>query len=158
MATLQDQLTKAKLLKPALIRRDLYKFIRSIEKEFVDRNKKQINEDSKDILGNAIGFYSEATEKITTQQALAGSGKPIKHAGDPFTGKDTGSWLDGFYMQEVSSVLRFGSTDPKTNEILGSENWLSHELFGLSDENLKEVIDTRLLPFLIESGRKILDL
>lgn len=157
MATLEDQMNKAKMLKPSTISRDLFKFIKGFEKDFVALNKKQINEESKDIYGNAIGFYSEATEKISIQKALTGGGS-IKKAGDPFTGKDTGSWLDGFYMQEVAGVLRFGSTDPKTNEILASKNWLSHDLFGVSDENLKEVIDGRLLPFLIESGRKILDL
>ena len=73
-------------------------------------------------------------------------------------GYETGDFFKGFYMQEVAGVLSFGSTDPKTSEILSSESWLSDELFGLSDENLKEVIENRLLPFFMEHCRVILEI
>jgi hypothetical protein len=149
MATLQEQFQKAKKLTLSNQSRDLFKFIRSIEKEILDLERKRISEDSKDIFGKPIGFYSFFTDHLTNG---------IKKAGEPFTGKDTGKWFDGFYMQEVAGVLRFGSRDPKTKDILSSEHWLSHELFGLSDEDLKEVIETRLLPFFIENGRNILDI
>jgi hypothetical protein len=128
---------------------DLFKFIKSIESELLAKNKQQIQEDSKDIFGKPIGFYSYATELIT-------GGK--KKKGDPFTGYDTGDFFKGFYMQEVSGVLRFGSTDPKTQDIIKSDNWLSDELFGLSDENLKEVIQDRLLPFFIDNSRNKLEI
>jgi hypothetical protein len=149
MATLQEQLTKAKQIQPDRLKNDLFKFIKSIEKEFLDKNKEQIQEDSKDIFGKPIGFYSYGSE-------LASGGK--KKKGDPFTGFDTGDWFKGFNMQEVSGVLRFSSTDDKNQLILNSDNWLSDELFGLSDENLKEVIETRLLPFFIENIRNKLDI
>jgi hypothetical protein len=149
MATLQEQLTKAKSIQPDKLKNDLFKFIKSIEKEFLDKNKEQIQEDSKDIFGKPIGFYSYGSE-------LASGGK--KKKGDPFTGFDTGDWFKGFNMQEVSGVIRFGSTDEKNQLILNSDNWLSDELFGLSDENLKEVIETRLLPFFIENIRNKLDI
>jgi hypothetical protein len=114
--------------------------------------KRRLSVDSKDIFGNPIGFYSEGTE-------IMSGGK--KKAGDPFTGIDTGDWFKGFYLQEVSGVLRFGSTDPKTNEILsdGPDNtWLSDELFGLTDKELKEVITRRLLPFFIKNVRNTLEI
>lgn len=149
MATLQEQLTKAKKLQPSRLQKDLFKFIKSIEKELLDKNKDQIFNDSKDINGKPIGFYSYATEVIS---------KGKKKKGEPFTGFDTGDFFKGFYMQEVSGVLRFGSSDSKTQTILNSENWLSDELFGLSDENLKEVIEKRLLPFFIENSRNILEI
>jgi hypothetical protein len=149
MATLQEQLTKAKRLQPNKLQNDLFKFIRSIEKELLDRNKKQLQENSKDIFGKPIGFYSQATEIIT-------GGRKAK--GQPFDAFETGDFFKGFYMQEVSGVLRFGSTDPKTHDILKSENWLSDELFGLSDEDLKEVVFSRLLPFFIENFRNILEI
>ncbi|MBS3993115.1 MAG: hypothetical protein KGZ87_05315 [Bacteroidetes bacterium] len=149
MATLQEQLNKAKKLDQNRLKKDLYKFIRSIEKEIIELEKKRISEDSEDIFGKPIGFYSKATEEIS-------GGK--KEWGTPFTGIDTGNWLKGFYMQEVSGVLRFRSTDPKTNDILSSKHWLSDKLFGLRDKDLKEVIATRLLPFFIENSRKLLDI
>lgn len=149
MATLQEQLTKAKKLQPSRLQKDFFKFIKSIEKELLDKNKDQIFNDSKDINGKPIGFYSYATEVIS---------KGKKKKGEPFTGFDTGDFFKGFYMQEVSGVLRFGSSDSKTQTILNSENWLSHELFGLSDENLNEIIVKRLLPFFIENSRAILEI
>lgn len=149
MGTLQEQLKRAKTIQPNRLKNDLFKFVRSIEKEIIDLEKKRISEDSKDIFGKPIGFYSKATDVIT-------EGK--KEWGTPFTGIDTGDWFKGFYMQEVSGVLRFGSTDPKTNDILSSKHWLSDKLFGLRDKDLKEVIATRLLPFFIENSRKLLDI
>ena len=149
MATLQEQLSKAKRIQPNRLQNDLFKFIRSIEKELLDKNKNQIQENSQDIFGNPIGFYSQATEVIS---------KGKKKKGEPFSGVDTGDFFKGFYMQEVSGVLRFSSTDPKTNKILNSNNWLSNELFGLSDENLKEIIKHRLLPFFVNNIREKLDL
>jgi hypothetical protein len=149
MATLQEQLTKAKKLQPNKLQTDLFKFIKSIEKELLDKNKNQIFNNSKDINGKPIGFYSYATEVIS---------KGKKKKGEPFTGFDTGDFFKGFYMQEVSGVLRFGSSDSKTQTILSSKNWLSDDIFGLSDEDLKEVIETRLLPFFIENSRNILEI
>lgn len=156
MATLQEQLQKAKKITQQSLSKDLFKFIRSIEKEILDLERKRISEDSKDIFGKPIGFYSAATDFITNGR---------KAEGDPFTGEDTGDWFDGFYMQEVSGVLRFSSKDPKNSIILSSAKseyakagWLSDELFGLSDEDLKEVIETRLLPFFIENSRNKLDI
>lgn len=149
MATLQEQLQKAKTIQPTQLNNDLFKYIRSIEKEILDKNKDQIQNQSQDILGNPIGFYSAATEIIT---------KGRKKKGEPFTGFETGDFFKGFFMQEVSGVLRFGSTDSKTNTILNSQNWLSSELFGLTNENLKAIIQERLLPFFIENIRNKLDI
>jgi uncharacterized protein (UPF0335 family) len=149
MATLAEQLKKSKKLKSETVKDDLFKFIRSIEKDILDIEKNRLFNESKDIFGNALGYFSKATEVLS---------KGAKKAGEPFTAKDTGDFFKGFYMQEVSGVLRFGSTDPKTSTILKSENWLSHELFGLSDKELKDVIETRLRPFLLENAKNKLDL
>lgn len=134
---------------PQKLQNDLYKFIRSIEKDFLDLNKDQIENQSKDIFGNPLGFYSKSTEIIS---------KGKKKAGEPFSGVDSGDWFKGFYMQEVSGVLRFRSKDSKSNLILSSESWLSNEVFGLSDENLQKVIIEKLLPFFIENSRNYLDI
>lgn len=111
----------------------------------VELNKKQINEDSQDIYGKAIGFYSKATDILTNGQ---------KEWGTPFTGKDTGDWLDKFYVTVLDDVFFFGSTDPKTDDILSSPHWLSSSLFGLTDKNLKDVIDTKILPFVLKNNRE----
>jgi len=115
----------------------------------VELNKAQINKDSQDIYGKAIGFYSKATDILTNGQ---------KEWGTPFTGKDTGNWLDKFYVTVLDDVFFFGSTDPKADDIHDSPHWLSQSLYGLTDENLKDVIDTKIKPFVMNYNRKQLGL
>ena len=88
MASLQEQLTKSMKLKPNKLQNDLFKFVKSIEKELIEIEKKRIFNESKDIQGNDLGFYSSATEKIT---------KGRKKAGEPFTGFETGDFFKAFY-------------------------------------------------------------
>lgn len=157
MGTLQQQLEAAKKLTSQRVSNDLFDFLKSISKEIVEINKNKVSKDSKDIFNQAIGFYSEATEYITKNNALLGKGNKIKYAGDPFDAEDTGYFLKGFYVNISNAELKFGSTDSKTEIILKSDNWLSDDLFGLSDKDLRELIDNQLLPFIINNQRKILD-
>ena len=157
MATLQQQMERAKSLNPQRVSNDLFDFLKSISKEIVEINKNKVSKDSKDIFDKAIGYYSEATEYITKNNALLGKGNKIKYAGDPFTGEDTGDFLKGFYVNISNAELKFGSTDSKTEIILKSDNWLSDELFGLTDKDLRELIASQLLPFIINNQRKILN-
>lgn len=145
MDIIAQHFEKAKLINSELVSKALFDYIKSISKELIDLNKKQIYEDSSDIYGDAIGFYSKATEIIS---------KGTKKAGEPFDGKDTGKWFDNFYMTVYNNIFYFGSTDPKTDDILSSDNWLSHDLFGLTDENLQLAIDTKFKPFIIEYYKK----
>ena len=149
MATLQNQLDLAKKITQSKLKDDLFKFIKSIEKDLIAKNQEQLREDSSDIFGSPIGFYNAATEAIT---------QGSKKRGEPFDAYDTGDLFKGMYMQEVSGVIRFGSKSPHWADIQKSESWLSTELFGLTDENLKEVIAQKLLPFFLENSRKLLNL
>lgn len=156
MATLQEQLEKANKLNEKTLITNLFTFIRSIEKQLVKLNKEQIHEFSSDIYGNALGFYSRATEYITTNDALLGKGNKIKREGDPFDMEDTGDFLKQLYAKVSKDFITFGSTDPKTDLILENESLLSKELFGLTDENLTKVIKNVILPFYQSHVRTIL--
>ena len=145
MATFNQQLERSKNVSSEIISRELFAFIKTVSEYMVELNKKQINEDSQDIYGKAIGFYSKATDILTNGQ---------KEWGTPFTGKDTGDWLDKFYVTVLDDVFFFGSTDPKTDDILDSPHWLSASLFGLTDKNLNDVIETKILPFVLKNNRE----
>lgn len=149
MASFEEQLEKSKKVKPDLITKALFDFVKSIEKELVELNRNQLNEKSKDIYNEAIGFYSYATEVIT---------KGRKKQGEPFDAKDSGSFLDKLYAKVESDRIVFGSTDSKVDEILNSDNWLSRDLFGLTDEDLQKVIDDKFRPFILEFYKKELEL
>ncbi len=62
------------------------------------------------------------------------------------------------YTQEVSGVIRFGSKSPHYADILKSKSWLSKDIFGLTDENLNQLIETELKPFIIAHYRKTLEI
>lgn len=126
---------------------DLFTFIKSIEDVIVAYNVSQINDDSKDIYGKPIGFYSKATEIITGGE---------KREGQPFTGYDTGSWLGSFFLRSVNGGLQIWAKDTKTVDIFKSKAWLSHDLFGLSDQHLQEVIDLYIKPYLLKQARNVL--
>lgn len=149
MANFQQHIAKAKSLNPDKISKAIFKFIKSIEKQILDKNREQLFEKSQDIHGQAIGFYSYATEQIT---------KGRKKQGEPFDAKESGDFFSKMYMQEVSGVIRFGSKSPHYAEILKSKSWLSKDLLGLTDENLNELIQEDILPFIINYYRNALGL
>ncbi|UYW01795.1 hypothetical protein K5I29_02400 [Flavobacterium agricola] len=120
--------------------------MKQIQQDILNLNKDQLFE-GKDINNKPIGFYSYATEVIT---------KGRKKKGEPFDAKDTGEFFKGFYLELFENGFRLFSTDPKTHLILDSHNWLSDELFGLTDKDLKGVIDEKLLPFFIKHNRQFL--
>ena len=149
MASFHDQLNRAQSIKPEIISKELFDFIRTVRDYLVEMNRKQIRENSEDIYGKAIGFYSRATELISEGR---------KKQGDPFTGEDTGDWLKGFYVTVLDDMFFFGSSDPKTDDIMSSDSWLSYDLFGLTEENLNRAIQDVFLPFVIKNYRKKLKL
>lgn len=147
MASIHQFQKRAEQIKPSQVRSDLFDFIRSIEKELAAYNQATIFEDSKDVKGKSIGFYSKATELITGGE---------KKAGDPFTLKDTGDFLEGIFAKVRGRTIFFDTTDSKKNEVL--KNLLTDDIFGLQDDDLKRAIDTRMLPFLLKYYRKRLNI
>jgi len=133
----------------------LFSIIKSIQKDIIEINKNQLSQ-GKDVYEKTIGLYSRATEAITTNQYLLGQRKDIKREGTPYTSQDTGEFFKGFYLEIIGDALRIFSTDPKTHEILDS--WESDALFGLSDKNLREIVNKDILPFLLKNIRNTLEL
>ena len=60
----QTAIAKAKRLTPQKISSDLFKFIRTLEEELTAYNRATLFEDSQDVDGKPIGFYSPATTLI----------------------------------------------------------------------------------------------
>ncbi len=158
MATLKQQLNKARTVTPQSQINILFNFIRSIEKQLADLNRDQIFQFSSDIFGNALGFYSQGTEKLTTQQALLGGSGRIKREGEPFDLKDTNVFLPSIFATVSRDFVTFGASDPKTDDILDNPSLLSKDIFGITDTNLNKVIKERILPFYQQSARKQLGL
>lgn len=131
--------TKAKSIKPSQVRKDLFNFIRSIEQELIAYNVATLNQNSEDVFGKPIGFYSSGTEIITNGR---------KKTGEPFDLTETGKFLDSIFAKVQSNSILFDATDPKKKEVL--KNLLTDDIFGLQDADLKMVVNERLLPFLLK--------
>lgn len=121
-------------------------------------NQEQIYKFSTDAFGNALGYYSRATEYLTTENALLGRGNEIKYEGDPFTLVDKNVFVPSIYAKVFGDSIEFGATDPKLQDILSNPNLLSKDLFGLTDENLNIVIKDFILPFYLQFIRTTLKL
>lgn len=158
MATLKEQLQRGKNLTNQKISDDLFSFIKTIQKKLVDANAEQLHDLSEDIFGNPIGYYSKATEYLTMNNALLGYDNEIKEEGDPFTLKDSGDFLKGLFVDIKKGEIHFSSKDKKTDLILSNKNLLSKNLFGLQEENLRELIENDFLPFVLNNIRKELKL
>lgn len=159
MGTLDQQLAKAKRISPENLVRDLFNFIESIEDQLAQLNRNQLFESSIDIFGDPLGYYSRATERITTDQWQEGQRKEedIKKYGDPYTMKDNNIFLPSIFAKVTRDFITFGSSDPKLDEIFENERLLTKSFFGLTAENKIQVIQEQIKPHLLRISKKALE-
>lgn len=141
-------------LKPLLSRETVYGIlfdvIRSFEAYLVDLNQKNL-EQGADIFGLLLGTYSRATEI----ESLFGDGpRPIKPKteGEPYNFQWTGDLFGGMKLVIENNVAYITSDTPYTPELLDKYG----EIFGLTDIDLAEAIQTRIGPGFIKSIRSTL--
>ena len=139
MANFHTHQKRAKALNHRKVSTDFFNFVRTIETVLADDNAQQLFLDSKDVFGKPIGFYSQGTENITNGR---------KKAGQPFNLKESGEFLKKLFAKVKGETIIFDTSDSKKNEVLG--NLLTTDIFGLSDQDLKVVIDKKMRPFFIK--------
>lgn len=157
MANFHTAQKRSQNLKPKQIRIDFFKYIRSIEKLFFELNVKQL-EDSKGSDNNLLehknsdlytGVYSESTQGFADLDGISTK----KTAGDPYNFLWSGDFFKGFELYIKNGDLELFSTGTGSGD--KADFFQGYEyLFGLTDDNLKEVIDTKLLPFFIQIYRQ----
>ena len=128
----------AKKLTRAKVRKDANTFFKILAKELEAFNRSTLFNDSEDVFGKPIGFYSAGTEIMTNGR---------KRRGEPFDLKETGVFLESITVNVVNGTFFFRSTDPKLNEVLS--NLLTDDILGIQDDDLQKVINNRILPFFI---------
>lgn len=153
MATLYQQLKKSEKISPNNLNDELFKLVKSLERDIKKTNlNEQLFNEGVDAHGKPLfskttkrGTYSKMTEQLS-------GGK--KRAGDPYTLRDTGEFYKGFFLKIENDKALFGSTDEKTPMLIADFG----EIFGLTDENLKALIDKKLKPLFIREIRRKIDL
>lgn len=154
MASIHQFQKRAKNIKPSQVKSDLFKYVRSVEKLFIDLNIAQI-EDSQNAKGglldnpNYSGVYSKATEEIASYE------NPLapKTAGEPYNFLWTGEFIKGFELFIRNGDLELFSTGTGNEDKAEFFNGYK-ELFGLTDKNLRAIIESDLLPFVLKYYRQ----
>jgi len=145
MATLRQAQANARKVNPLALEREIFNIVRRIETDMTALNRDQLFKNSEDIFGNAIGFYSPATQIITGGR---------KKAGDPYTMFDIGDFIRQLFARVKNEEIVFGSDDSKVDKILGNRRLLSKSLFGLTDKNLRNIISREIRPLYLKFIRK----
>jgi len=141
---------------PANLSKLLFGFVESIEPLLAELNRDQIFEKSVDIFGDPLGYYSRATEFITTNDALLGGSSRIKGEGEPYDFKDKNIFLPSIFAKVSRDFINFGSSDPKLDDILSNVRLLSKSFFGLTQENKFSVIQEQIKPHMLSVAREAL--
>lgn len=151
MGTLLQLQNNAKKLNQRNLTTQVFNAIRQAESKILSLNEAQLDK-SNDANGNALfsktrgrGTYSRATELITNGR---------KQEGDSYDLFDKGNFRSNLFLNVNSKVAIFGSTDSKSDDLVKEYG----EIFGLTDENLKAVIQSDILPFLLQFIRTTLDI
>lgn len=138
----------AKLVNREALELILFVEIKRYENVFLNLQKKQLGE-GEDNEGNIFGTYTEATENWPRNYTPR---KP-KVAGRPYNFQDTGGLFDGMELLVDGKQAQFWSKDEKTPFLVQQYDGL----FGLQEDNLKEVIRNIVLPaFLLQIRKHLL--
>ena len=138
MQAYQNLINNSKKLTKSKVKKDLFNFIRQLEGGLAVINTDTIFKKSEDTQGDPIGFYSRATQEITGGR---------KKEGDPFDLRESGTFLDSLYAKVQNDSILFDTTDSKKNKVL--KNLLSQDIFGLQDDDLNDLLEQKLAPFMV---------
>ncbi|MCH2231676.1 MAG: hypothetical protein MK105_15180 [Crocinitomicaceae bacterium] len=150
MANFHELQKRAKAIKPKRVRVDLFNYIKTIEKIFIDANIEQL-EQHKNSKGNQLrnsdasytGFYSRTTELY----ANLSNPKATKKAGDPYNFLWSGEFLSGFESYITTGKVEIGNTGTGAGKKADFFDGYT-DLFGVTMENLAEINKSKLLPFM----------
>jgi hypothetical protein len=150
MANFQSLEKKARTIKPKQVRKALFDYIKKVEKVFIDANISQI-ENHEDSKGNELknsdsrytGVYSEATEAYAELE----NPRAEKKAGEPYNFLWSGDFLSNFETYVSTGSVEINSTGTGANDKAKFFDGYK-DLFGITPENLAQINDSKLIPFL----------
>lgn len=122
----------------------LFAEIKRYENIFLNLNKKSLGK-GESSTGEIFGTYSQLTEQIASQE----NPRKPKRAGELYNFEYTGGLFDGMELVFGNNEVLFTSTDSKTAFLRVKYP----DLFGIQDEDKKEVIQKVILPAFINQIR-----
>lgn len=161
MATFIQAKETAKRITPTKASSDLFRFIKTIEKEIFDLNTEQLEqaEDANDgVLINKDSRFSGVYAQLTEDIASVENPVAPKIAGELYNFAWDGDFLSNFQMEVFPDHVEIFSTgdggaDEKGQFFDGYES-----LYGLNSKSIVVIIEKRIQPYMLEYYRKQLQI
>jgi len=121
------------------LRRAVFDYLKKNPNIILFYQRQQLFRKSIDAKGEALGFYSRGTESIS---------KGKKGFNDPYTMVDSGSFQRGLFVDVKANRFVISSKSPHLEDILNNEVFKGLELFGLTKDSQRRLMNTHLIPFI----------
>ena len=149
MATILEQVKNLEKLSESVIVEQMFQAIKKAEGEVIKANKLQLVK-GEDVEGDIVGNYAKSTQSYADRDGIFAP----KKFGDPYNFSWSENFLGGFKLalgNEHITLYSTGVGNGDKKEFLTENN-----LFGLNEENLKEIIQTKVIPFINKFARATL--
>tara|TARA_R110000787_G_scaffold175266_1_gene287751 strand:+ start:1894 stop:2349 length:456 start_codon:yes stop_codon:yes gene_type:complete len=151
MATLLQQVKNLEKLSQKAVTEEIFQALKKAEKEIISLNQGQLSK-GQDSEGDIVGEYADITQSYADADRINNN----KSAGDPYNFNWFGDFFDGFELSVSGVDATISSVGVGSG---GKKDFLTtNDLFGLTDENLKFIIKTEILPFIHKFARNTLNL
>ena len=125
--------------------------IKENESVIVDMNAEtQLFEKGVNALGVSISSYRPYSDKTVEIKKM--KGQPFNRV----TLRDTGDFHSAFFVRVSRENFSIDSTDWKTKKLVKKYGDRDGDIFGLTDENLSELITEYVAPEVLEIAKKII--
>ena len=121
------------------LRRAVFAWLKKNPRVILFYQRQQLFRRSIDRKGRPLGFYSRATESIS---------KGRKKENAPFSMVSSGGLKRGLFVDVKKNRFIISSKTPELNEILNNEVFNDLELFGLTDDSKRRMMNTHIIPFI----------
>jgi len=149
MATILEQSKRLKKLTPNVVVSQIFQAIKDSREELIKRNKRQLTK-GEDIFGDIVGTYAKSTQGHADRDGIP----TPKKEGEPYNFIWFGDLFDGFDLEvtkDTATIFSTGVGSGDKKEFLTESN-----LFGLNNDNLKEVIRKDVLPFIQKYAKNVI--
>ena len=127
----------------------MFQAIKKAEKEVIELNKGQLDK-GENYLGDEVGRYAESTQRYADSDNV----DERKTFDTPYNFEWFGTFYRGFSLTvsgDEATLFSTGVGSGSKEQFLTTNN-----LFGLNDDNLKLIIQTKVIPFINKFARATL--
>jgi len=149
MATILEQIKRIEKLTPSVVVNKVFEAVKKAQGDIIKANKLQLVK-GENVKGQIVGTYAPSTQGFADRDGIP----TPKKEGDSYNFTWFNNFFDGFDLtvtNDLATIFSTGVGDGGKKQFLTSEN-----LMGLNDQNLKEVIQKDILPFIQKYAKSVI--